>query len=314
MKFLITSFEKLDKYIPKIILGLGLLTIAVPSITTFSLLQQNNINDLDKKIYLLKSKASKIGILQEEVKIEKDILVIEKDKAIMQSTAHLNLLQALGGALILFSAYVGWRNLGVAENKQVTERFAKAIEHLGNNEPAICLGGVYTLEQIAADSYTKYHRVFTEIISAFIREKSLLPGVPRSITYIAFNVLGRRKIDPFDHVIDLSLTDLSGIISSNTRFTRANFNQANFSNSSINRIWFKAANLSKVNFSNSTISNVNFANANLTNAIFKNAIFDMVNLEGADLTGSDLTEQQLHKSIFDKKTKLPENLRSVQIP
>jgi hypothetical protein len=69
MKFLITSFEKLDKYIPKIILGLGLLTIAVPSITTFSLLQQNNINDLDKKIYLLKSKASKIGILQEEVKL-----------------------------------------------------------------------------------------------------------------------------------------------------------------------------------------------------------------------------------------------------
>jgi hypothetical protein len=71
----------------------------------------------------------------------------------------------LGGVILSGTAYVGWRNFKVAEDKQVTERFSKAIEHLGSGKIDICLGGIYALEQIAIDSHEKYHWTIVEIPS-----------------------------------------------------------------------------------------------------------------------------------------------------
>ena len=110
------------------------------------------------------------------MKLEKDILVVEKDKATLQNGVYTTLVQALGGLILSVTAYVGYRNfkigeenLKVTEDKQVTERFSKGIEHLGNDKIDIRLGGIYALEQIANDS-SKYHWTIVEILSSFVRE------------------------------------------------------------------------------------------------------------------------------------------------
>jgi len=44
------------------------------------------------------------------------------------------------------------RDIEIAQNGQMTERFTKAVDQLGSNQVAIRLGGIYALERIARDS------------------------------------------------------------------------------------------------------------------------------------------------------------------
>jgi hypothetical protein len=99
--------------------------------------QQDNVDSLQSKIANIKkeivhpSSTNEKLRLEERLKLEKDILVIEKDKITIQNGVYTTLVQFLGGVILSGTAYVGWRNFKVAEDKQVTERFSKAIEHLG---------------------------------------------------------------------------------------------------------------------------------------------------------------------------------------
>lgn len=100
-------------------------------------------------------------------------------------------IKGIGGLAVIVTAIISWRNLKstqkgvlVAEEKQVTERFAKAVEMLSDeNSPHIRLGGIYALERIAKDS-EKDHWQVMEILSAFIRSKL---GKSSSITDMVEN-------------------------------------------------------------------------------------------------------------------------------
>jgi uncharacterized protein YjbI with pentapeptide repeats len=141
--------------------------------------QQDNVDSLQYKIENFKQQVERVSSskekikLEEKLKLEKDILVIEKDKIAIQNGVYTTLVQLLGGIILSGTAYIGYRNLKVAEDKQVTERFSKAIEHLGNDKIDIRLGGIYALEEIAIDS-PKYHWKIIEILSAFVREKCIV--------------------------------------------------------------------------------------------------------------------------------------------
>ncbi|HLP92380.1 MAG TPA: hypothetical protein VK184_27780, partial [Nostocaceae cyanobacterium] len=68
------------------------------------------------------------------------------------------------------NAEAAMKNAKIAEDKQITERFAKAVELLANKEIEARLGGIYTLERIARDS-PEDHWTIMEVLTAFIREK-----------------------------------------------------------------------------------------------------------------------------------------------
>jgi hypothetical protein len=87
-------------------------------------------------------------------------------------TGIAQVLGILGGALLL---YYTWRTLHVDQESRVTERFTRAIEHLGATDNTgarrleIRLGGIYGLERIARDSEDDYWPVM-EVLTAYIRE------------------------------------------------------------------------------------------------------------------------------------------------
>jgi hypothetical protein len=63
------------------------------------------------------------------------------------------ILQVFGGLIVFFGAYVAWRRLTLGEaqllavqDTQVTDRYAKAVEQLGNLSLDVRLGGIYVLE------------------------------------------------------------------------------------------------------------------------------------------------------------------------
>src|SRR5215207_7187124 len=58
----------------------------------------------------------------------------------------LSVAQILGGAALLSGLYFTWRTLQVSREGQITDRFTRAIEQLGDQRLEIQLGGIYALE------------------------------------------------------------------------------------------------------------------------------------------------------------------------
>ncbi len=318
-------------------------------------IEQHNVNFLQDKIEDFKKETIQVLINDEQLKLEdilklkKDILVIEKDATTIQNGVYTPLIQVIGGAILSITAYVGYcnfeigqKNLEVTEDKQVTERFSKSIEHLGSEKIDIRLGGIYALEQIAFDS-AKYHWTIVEILSAFIREKRPLNSTdPVGIDIqAALTVIGRRKVtqDPMGKYIDLRAVNLVEVEIQAANLSSANLTVTNLSGADLSKAILLRSNLSGsiltyaylsgANLGNAILSNADLSGANLTdtdlsytdlsqadlcqanpiNTDFSNANLSRTLLRGADLSRSkNLTQDQLRVAIINEHTKLPDYL------
>jgi hypothetical protein len=67
----------------------------------------------------------------------------------LQNDARTTLLQGLGGAAVLAGAATAYRQLRIAREGQVTERFTRAIDQLGNDNVDVRLGGIYALGRVS---------------------------------------------------------------------------------------------------------------------------------------------------------------------
>lgn len=139
--------------------------VAIVSITVFVLLgvaiwkiPQMQVASLKEQIYLLnilRNLGTSIDL--------KDLATLEKLRIDAENAARTAIIQGAGGFFVFLTALVAFlnyretrRNVTIAEEKQVTERFAKAIEQLGNASIHVRLGAIYALERIAKDSEKDY--------------------------------------------------------------------------------------------------------------------------------------------------------------
>jgi hypothetical protein len=89
--------------------------------------------------------------------------------------------QILGGAALLSGVYFTWRTLQVNREGQITERFTRAIDQLGEADDKgapqleIRLGGIYALERIARDSPERDYSTVMEVLTAYVRQNAPLP-------------------------------------------------------------------------------------------------------------------------------------------
>src|SRR5215203_26627 len=102
-------------------------------------------------------------------------------------------------------------DLRQAEQGQITERFTRAIDQLGetnsNGEPKLelRLGGIYALERIAKDSPERDYSTVMEVLTAYVRQNSSIPSKetneatglkePRADIKAVLDVVGRRQED-----------------------------------------------------------------------------------------------------------------------
>jgi hypothetical protein len=103
----------------------------------------------------------------------------KKDELTVEDKVRSTWINAIGGLFFFVTAYFAWKNSDIShkqllatQEKQITERFSKAVEQLGNEESiTVRLGAIYSLERIAKDSKDD-HWTIMEVLTAFIREKS----------------------------------------------------------------------------------------------------------------------------------------------
>jgi uncharacterized protein YjbI with pentapeptide repeats len=212
------------------------------------------------------------------------------------------------------------RTFELTERGHLTDRYAKAIEQLGDDKLDVRLGGIYSLEQIAHDSpRDRDQATIVEVLSAFVRvhsdplyqyEATLPKDAPsepaaeqrrKAVEYVA--ELDRPPVDVQAAVTVLGrlplragtqpTADLSGAWLSKVDLTRANLTMADLSGADLTRARLSGANLTKADLSGANLTEARLASANLTEARLTATTLTKAFLRGANLTGADVRRADL---------------------
>jgi hypothetical protein len=92
-----------------------------------------------------------------------------------QNEVRATLLQGIAGIVLLVGAYFTWRQIQVSKEAQLTERFTRTVEQLGNSKCDIRIGGIYGLERVAKDSPTDREPI-AEILATYIQSHAPWPA------------------------------------------------------------------------------------------------------------------------------------------
>jgi hypothetical protein len=101
-------------------------------------------------------------------------LELEDARLKQRNDVRTTLLQGLAGAVVAVGLSLTWRQIRVNQEGQITERFNKAIDHLGSDKVDVRLGGIYALERIAKNSEDDRDTI-AEVLTAFVRQHSPWP-------------------------------------------------------------------------------------------------------------------------------------------
>ncbi len=241
-----------------------------------------------------------------------------------EDNARRTIMQAIGGVVVLFGVFIAWRRLEVAQEGQVTERFSRAIEHLGNDSLDVRLGAIYALERIARDS-RQDHGPIMEILTAYVREHApwepprgdqqpagteqhsetpsdiaedhsptfdldiegdnASPLRPATDIQAVLTVLGRRQVNYDPPEQVLNLR--------NADLRGANLIDANLQEAFLVEACLQEAGLQEARLQRAVLIDANLQDAQLDDASLKGAFLISADLTGAILTGANLQEANL---------------------
>jgi hypothetical protein len=209
-------------------------------------------------------------------------------------------------------------DLRQAEQGQITERFTRAIEQLGetnsNGEPKLelRLGGIYALERIAKDSPERDYSTVMEVLTAYVRQNSSTPSKETNKTTdlkeprtdprkelradikAVLVVVGRRQEDRVPEEYRVR-PDFRGINLSKTILGGADLREADL----------RGANLSRANLSRANLGGAHLGDADLRGAfLFGGAYLGGADLRRTDLTGADLRgAQEITNEVLESQAR-----------
>jgi Pentapeptide repeats (8 copies) len=261
--------QALELQYKKLLVGLGVSLVLIVVILAVWKIPQRQLAPLKAEIQRERNNLQP----QERLRLEHDARKLEHG-------ARTTLVQAFGGLALLLGVYLSAKSWWTTREGQVTDRFTRAINQLGETGPeklAIRLGGIYALERIARDS-KRDHWTIMEVLTAYVRvnapwkaeEQDSQPQLASDIRAI-LTVLGRRTRTYHNgepHRLDLAHTDLCS---------------ADLAGTSL-----EGALLTGAHIEDATLMHTHLEGAILTNAHLKRAVLIGTCLDGADLTGANL--------------------------
>jgi Pentapeptide repeats (8 copies) len=224
-------------------------------------------------------------------------LELEDERLRQRNDVRVILLQSLAGAVVVVGLSLTWRQVRVNQEGQITERFTRAIDHLGSDKLDLRLGGIYALERIAKSSNHDRDTI-AEILAAFVHQRSPWPPSqpgqyrddfpidqqPELRTRAAdvqavLTVLGRTDFTRHrDLRLDLAEVDLR----------RAALHGADLDGAILSGAHLDGADLSGAHLDGAILSGAHLDGADLSGAHLDGAILSGAHLDGADLSGAHL--------------------------
>ncbi|MFD1044247.1 pentapeptide repeat-containing protein [Kibdelosporangium lantanae] len=250
-------------------------------------------------------------------------LELQQAQRALENNARAMLLQGFAGLLLVVGAVSTWRQLRIARDGNITDRFGKAVEQLGGDRVELRLGGIYALERIVRNSPAD-RLAAIEILTAFIRTNSPAehpgppdadadPSRPKEETpwlqvrapdiQAAVNVLGHTPPATEGISLHLPQVDLRRVYLSRARLVRPRMRAADLSgawarHAHLVHAYLRRTNLDDANLEHSSLvaanlSEASLVRANLDGAYLQDAFLEGANLMGATLRGADLTRSVL---------------------
>ena len=262
-----------------------------------------------------------------------------------QNDARGLMLQGVGGLVLLLGAYVTWRQLQlnrdalennlrattaqlkasqdqltIAQEGQITQRFAQSVDQLGSEQIVVRLGGIYALERIARNSPADAATI-GEILSSYIRQHAARPvhggsedapleggPVPDHLqvraadVQAALTVLAKGKLQPgVGERLRLMHTDLR-----RANLWEAQLTGADLEGAHLGWAWMRLARLDRADLTDADLRQADLAGSNLEGAELVGAWLQGAHLESASLLGANLDHARLDGAVADQETRWPE--------
>ena len=188
--------------------------------------------------------------------------------------------------------------------RRVTDAFTKAVELLGNTDPAVRQGGIAALGRLAKENESEHPKII-DIVAAYIRHRSPAKSDASrperlDIDIDAAVAVIRDRNREFDKTLKEGdyLFDLSGCYLVNADLSLANLVRVNLTDCVFQGCLFRKSDLSE---------------ADMNGSEFPESEFQGTKLDGADIGDADfskaseeyLTQAQLDSAIGDELTKVP---------
>ncbi|MFC5288052.1 pentapeptide repeat-containing protein [Actinokineospora guangxiensis] len=269
-----------------------------------------------QSIYPMLSEADLRGVSSAETRIQ-----LQQAQAQLQNSVRSTLLQLTAGLLVIAGAAATWRQVHVNREGQITDRFTRAIEQLGNDNVDVRIGAVYALERIARNSPADRTAVqFT--LAAFVRNHApwhvgssggpvhptvvveerpwlqiLAPDIQAAVGVLARRLPAprARREFPVDPKLYLSRVDLRGVqLYRGRRLVNTQLRYANLA-----RSWLEGTRLDGCDLKSADLRRCRLVDASLLQANLNGAFLSGADLSGADLRESDLRGADLAEAILD---------------
>ncbi len=194
--------------------------------------------------------------------------------------------------------------LRLTERGQITDRYAKAVELLGDTSPEICVGGIYALERILGDG-PDHEKAIVSTLSAFVRRQAKLDdGTPHQPPWgpdeaerdetkpsfrvqAALNVLSQRAASS-NVAPDLRDCDLRGARLDNARLANASFRRSYLYKAKLHDADLRGAALRDADLTEASLQG-----ADLTGASLHGAVLTGANVARAKFTRGSLSREQI---------------------
>jgi hypothetical protein len=215
----------------------------------------------------------------------------------------LTLAQILGGAALLSGLYFTWRTVQVNREGQITERFTRAIDQLGETDDKgrkkleIRLGGIYALERIARDSPERDYSTVMEVLMAYVREnapwppKSAKPPEEGSVSDSKSNDVSEQHKDAEPDAEPTPTkppTDIQAILEVFKRREDDRVPEKHRVHVDLQGTDLQGANLAEANLKGAILRRARLEGADLYHAHLEEALLRDSHLEEAELSGANL--------------------------
>ena len=217
-----------------------------------------------------------------------------------RGSVRTSMLTAFVVVIGAFGAVYTARTFALNRQGQITERFTRAVDQLGEEKLAVRLGGIYALERIARESADD-HRPIVYLLAAYARETS--PWPPQDATKSGERPQPPEAAQEIKAI--MAVLRRRDIRHERKRPIRIDLRQTNLRGLHVNGIHLIDADLSGAQLQGTELRGARLNGASLVDADLTDADLRMANLKKTDRTGATLTGAKLDGATLDEAGAAP---------
>jgi hypothetical protein len=204
-------------------------------------------------------------------------------RAKLRNDMRVSMVQTLTGVAVAGGLFLTYRTLRLNRDGQLTDRFTRAIDQLGQDDKQeVVLGSIYALHRIARDSNAD-RAAIVSVLAAYVRHKAPFPPPPEGTPANAVVT----RIEPFRDrlpTVQVALTAIHEL-----RYPEG----ADLRDTDLRRADLEEADMRKWRLRGARLQGARLRAADLRGADLHGASLDEAEMCGADLRDLDLSATTL---------------------